>query len=197
MEQLRSTLSAIQLPEDSGVGPEMGNQVQAHGICGTYTQGLDWIYKSLTTTSQAESAELRKAGCRKAILWLGSSIGNFSPAEAVKFLREELGRALDNDTRVLIGIDNCQIPEKVQLAYNDRQSVTEKFILNAITVVARHLGLPETVLSLEDFDYVSRYNAGMSRNEVSQERSLAPITFHRAFHSRHGFGAKSCAQWKF
>ncbi|KAA1112947.1 hypothetical protein PGT21_016348 [Puccinia graminis f. sp. tritici] len=166
MEQLRSTLSAIQLPEDSGVGPTVGKQVQGHGICGTYTQGLDWIYKSLTTTSQAVSVELGKAGCRKAILWLGSSIGNFSPAEAVKFLREDLSRALDNDTRVLIGIDNCQIPEKVQLAYNDRQSVTKKFILNAITVVARRLGVPEAVLSLEDFDYVSRYNEGMSRNEA-------------------------------
>jgi uncharacterized SAM-dependent methyltransferase len=69
----------------------------------------------------------------------------------------------------LIGIDNCQIPEKVRLAYDDRQGVTKEFILNAITVVARHLGLPDGVLSPGDFAYVSRYNAGMSRNEVSHE----------------------------
>ncbi|WAQ82045.1 hypothetical protein PtA15_2A358 [Puccinia triticina] len=166
MEQLSSTLSAIQLQEESGVGPAIGYQVQGHGICGTYTQGLDWIYRSLTTTSHAETAELGKTKCRKAILWLGSSIGNFSPAEAVEFLRNELSRALDSESRALIGIDNCQIPEKVQLAYDDRQAVTKKFILNAITVVARHLGLPESVLSPEDFDYVSRYNVGMNRNEA-------------------------------
>ncbi|WAQ88150.1 hypothetical protein PtA15_9A275 [Puccinia triticina] len=166
MEQLNSTLSAIQLQEDSGVGPEVGNQVQGHGICGTYTQGLDWIYKSLTTTSHAKTAELGKTECRKAILWLGSSIGNFSPAEAVEFLRDELGRALDRDSRALIGIDNCQLAEKVRLAYDDRQGVTKKFILNAVAVVARHLGLPESVLSPKDFNYVSRYNVGMNRNEA-------------------------------
>ena len=162
-------MSAIQIQEESGVGPEVGGQVQCYGICGTYNQGLDWISNSLTVSSSGSSARFRKSGPRKAILWLGSSIGNFSPAEAVKFLRDDLGRALDSNTRVLIGIDNCQIPEKVQLAYDDRQGVTKRFILNAITVVARHLGLPDGILSPGDFDYVSRYNAGMSRNEVSHE----------------------------
>ncbi|POW19153.1 hypothetical protein PSHT_04954 [Puccinia striiformis] len=166
LEQLRSTLSAIQLQTESGVGPGVGRQVQGYGICGTYNQGLDWIYKWLMKTSEAKSIAIEKAGSRKAILWLGSSIGNFSPAQAVKFLRDELGRALDNNTRVLIGIDNCQIPEKVQLAYDDRQGVTQKFILNAIRVVARQLGLCEDVLNPEQFDYVSRYNVGMSRNEA-------------------------------
>ncbi|POW02144.1 hypothetical protein PSTT_11964, partial [Puccinia striiformis] len=160
LEQLRSTLSAIQLQTESGVGPGVGRQVQGYGICGTYNQGLDWIYKWLMKTSEAKSIAIEKAGSRKAILWLGSSIGNFSPAQAVKFLRDELGRALDNNTRVLIGIDNCQIPEKVQLAYDDRQGVTQKFILNAIRVVARQCFEPR------QFDYVSRYNVGMSRNEA-------------------------------
>ncbi|PLW42010.1 hypothetical protein PCASD_10081 [Puccinia coronata f. sp. avenae] len=164
--QLRSTLLSIQTQEESGVGPEVGGQVQGYGICGTYNQGLDWISQSLTTSTPGEPAQFEKAGPRKAILWLGSSIGNFSPAEAVKFLRDDLGRTLDDNTRVLIGIDNCQIPEKVRLAYDDRQGVTKEFILNAITVVARHLGLPDGVLSPGDFAYVSRYNAGMSRNEA-------------------------------
>ncbi|PLW42001.1 hypothetical protein PCASD_10071 [Puccinia coronata f. sp. avenae] len=166
LEQLSSALSSIQIQEESGVGPEVGGQVQGYGICGTYNQGLDWITKSLTTSSQVKSLECDKVGSRNAILWLGCSIGNISPAEAIKFLRDDLGRALDSNTRVLIGTDNCQIPEKVRLAYDDRQGVTKKFILNAITVVARHLGLPDDVLSPKDFDHVSRYNAGMKRNEV-------------------------------
>jgi len=166
LEQLKSTLSRIQVQKESGVGPQVGRQVQSYGICGTYQQGLEWISKSMTGSNQAKPAGIGQVGSRKAILWLGSSIGNFSPTEAVQFLRDEIGRALDSTTRVLIGIDNCQVPEKVQLAYDDRQGVTKKFILNGITVVARHLGLPEGVFTPEDFDYVSRYNVGMRRNEA-------------------------------
>lgn len=186
LEQLKSTLSRIQVQKESGVGPQVGGQVQGNGICGTYNQGLEWISKSMTESNQAKPVGIRKVGSRKAILWLGSSIGNFSPTEAVQFLRDEIGRALDSTTRVLIGIDNCQVPEKVQLAYDDRQGVTKKFILNGITVVARHLGLPEGVFTPEDFDYVSRYNVGMRRNEVSHRKvSYSKISLANSIPPNH------------
>lgn len=175
--QLSSTLSAIQLQKNSGVGSAVGFEVQAHGICGTYNQGLDWIAKGLTFKDPSDNGEGQGSTHRKAILWLGSSIGNLSPTEAVEFLREEVGRVLDHETRILIGIDNCQIPEKVERAYNDSEGVTSKFILNAITVVARHLGLDKSLLNPDQFEYVSRYNVGLSRHEAYL-RARRHLSFH-------------------
>ncbi|EGG01896.1 uncharacterized protein MELLADRAFT_110519 [Melampsora larici-populina 98AG31] len=175
--QLVSTLSAVELQEDSGAGPLVGEEVQTRGICGTYTQGLEWITHSLSTSSSSNSdSETRSSrtddslggsqGDRRAILWLGSSIGNYSPQEALEFLRDELRPALHHQTRILIGIDNCKIPEKVAKAYNDSEGVTHQFILNGITVLARMLGIDKSILNSEQFEYVSRYNASMSRNEA-------------------------------
>ncbi|KAH9819961.1 histidine-specific methyltransferase [Melampsora americana] len=175
--QLVSTLSAVELQEDSGAGPLVGEEVQTRGICGTYTQGLEWLTDSLSTSSSSnfdsgmplsrtEESLGGNQDDRRAILWLGSSIGNLSPREALEFLRNELRPALHHQTRVLIGIDNCKIPEKVEKAYNDSEGVTRQFILNGITVLARMLGLEENILRSEQFEYVSRYNVGMSRNEA-------------------------------
>lgn len=175
--QLVSTLSAVELQEDSGAGPLVGEEVQTRGICGTYTQGLDWLAHSMSTSSSSTSDTGTRSsrseeslgadqGDRRAILWLGSSIGNLSPQEALEFLRNELRPALHHQTRILIGIDNCKIPEKVEKAYNDSEGVTRQFILNGITVLARMLGLDESILNSDQFEYVSRYNISMSRNEA-------------------------------
>lgn len=178
--QLVSTLLAVQLQKDSGTGPLVGKEVQTRGICGTYTQGLDWLARSLlpsvpliseASSNQNEDLIVDEEEDRRAILWLGSSIGNFSPQEALVFLRKELLPALTQQTRVLIGIDNCKIPEKVERAYADSEGVTRQFILNGISVVARILGIDASVLSPHQFDYVSRYNSSMSRNEVSSGKS--------------------------
>ncbi|KAG0143584.1 hypothetical protein CROQUDRAFT_48628 [Cronartium quercuum f. sp. fusiforme G11] len=153
----------------------VGEEVQTRGICGTYSQGLDWITQSLGSTDPSDSRPnspgtqrwtADEPERRRALLWLGSSIGNFSPQEALTFLRDEVRPALHAHTRILIGIDNCKVPEKVQLAYDDSEGVTRQFILNGITVVARALGLPESILNPSQFEYVSRYNVGMSRNEA-------------------------------
>ncbi|CAH7669340.1 hypothetical protein PPACK8108_LOCUS3945, partial [Phakopsora pachyrhizi] len=179
--QLVSTLSELQ-KKNKGVGPMIGSQVQVRGICGTYDQGLEWLARSVDS-----DAKYSDQNHRRAILWLGSSIGNLSPLEALDFLKNKLKPLLNSESKLLIGIDNCKVPAKVEKAYNDSQGVTRKFILNAVRVVGRHLGLEEGTLRPDQFDYVSRFNVGMSRHEAflrARQNLVISVPSPHKFHTK-------------
>ncbi|SHL06335.1 L-histidine N(alpha)-methyltransferase [Hymenobacter psychrotolerans] len=76
---------------------------------------------------------------RKAVLFLGSTIGNFLPAERQAFLRE-LAAPLSADDRLLIGFDLQKDPRLIRAAYDDAQGVTAAFNLNLLTRLNRELG---------------------------------------------------------
>ncbi len=64
----------------------------------------------------------------------GSSIGNFEPAAAERFLRNA-HTTLGRGARLLVGIDRKKDPSELEAAYNDRQGVTAEFNRN----VLRHM----------------------------------------------------------
>lgn len=66
--------------------------------------------------------------------FLGSTIGNFAPAEAVALLRRVRERMGDGD-RFLMGVDLRKDPATVEAAYNDAQGVTAEFNRNMLRVV--------------------------------------------------------------
>ena len=66
--------------------------------------------------------------------FLGSTIGNFAPAEAAELLRRVRGRMGDGD-RFLMGVDLRKDPAIVEAAYNDAQGVTAEFNRNMLRVV--------------------------------------------------------------
>lgn len=66
--------------------------------------------------------------------FLGSTIGNFAPAEAVQLLRRVRERMADGD-RFLMGVDLRKDPAVVEAAYNDAQGVTAEFNRNMLRVV--------------------------------------------------------------
>ena len=84
-------------------------------------------------------AQLRTWPGRKAVLFLGSNIGNFSPAERLSFLRQ-LAAPLAADDRLLIGFDLKKDPRRIRAAYDDAQGVTAAFNLNLLTRINRELG---------------------------------------------------------
>lgn len=90
--------------------------VKCAGLWGTYDDGLEWLKRP------------ENAARPKAILSLGSSIGNFTPEEAVPFI-SQFAAELKPDDMILIALDGCQDPEKVYQAYNDRGNVTQKFTM--------------------------------------------------------------------
>jgi len=67
----------------------------------------------------------------KAVLFLGSNIGNFNPAEQAVFLRD-LARPLTPADRLLVGFDLRKDPRRIRAAYDDAQGITAEFNFNLL-----------------------------------------------------------------
>ena len=101
---------------------------------------------------------------RPAFFYPGSSIGNFTPAEALTFLRSV--RAQASGGGLLIGIDLVKPAPLLEAAYADALGVTAAFNLNLLRHLNRLIG--------SDFDpagwrHVGLYNASESRVEMHLE----------------------------
>lgn len=83
--------------------------------------------------------QLRTRPGSKAVLFLGSNIGNFHPVERLDFLRQ-LATPLAPADRLLIGFDLQKDPRRICAAYDDAQGVTATFNLNLLTRLNRELG---------------------------------------------------------
>lgn len=122
--------------------------VKLKGLYGTYDHALEWL-KSPKISAKP-----------KTILWLGSSLGNFTRADVPPFL-SGFCEALQPGDAMLIGIDSCKEPERVfckycwhwclsnncllfsllsKDAYNDSEGVTRNFTLNGLKNANRILG---------------------------------------------------------
>lgn len=98
----------------------------------------------------------------------GSTLGNFTPAEALEFL-QRAGEVLRGGA-LLLGADLVKDPRVLHAAYNDRDGVTAAFNLNLLARANRELG---TDFDLEQFAHYAFYNAPERRIEmhlVSRER---------------------------
>lgn len=74
----------------------------------------------------------------KLVLFLGSTIGNFSLGEAVSFLKS-VRASLSPGDGLLIGFDLCKDPAKILKAYDDDTGVTARFNLNLLARINREL----------------------------------------------------------
>ena len=103
------------------------------------------------------------------IAFLGSTLGNFEPAGAVRLLGRIAAKLRPRD-RLLLGVDLRPGPgkprERVELAYNDPLGVTEAFSRNLLRVLNREL---EADFDPAAFRYVSFYDAEQGRIETYQE----------------------------
>ena len=73
----------------------------------------------------------RRSRRRNLVLFLGSNIGNFSPDQARRFLRN-LWLSLNHGDILLIGFDLMKDIDVLRRAYNDDQGVTAAFNLNLL-----------------------------------------------------------------
>lgn len=117
--ELERTLDDV--PEDTF------QYVKCAGLLGTYDDGLEWL-------KRAENAARPKA-----VLSMGSSIGNFPRDDAAAFIAQWSAQ-LGPDDMMLIGLDGCLDSEKVYHAYNDREGITRDFTLNGLQHANRLLG---------------------------------------------------------
>ncbi len=103
----------------------------------------------------------------------GSTIGNFSPAEAVDFLTVAAG-ALRGGA-LLLGADLIKDPAILHAAYSDAQGVTAAFNLNLLARANRELGAD---FDLGQFAHSAFYNAPQQRIEMhlmSQARQVVHL----------------------
>lgn len=94
-------------------------------------------------------------GSRRLVAFLGSSIGNFLPAERERFLAELRG-VLDAGDALLLGIDFVKEEGRLVAAYDDAAGVTAEFNRNVLRVVNHELGAD---FRPECFDHVARWDA--------------------------------------
>jgi L-histidine N-alpha-methyltransferase len=76
---------------------------------------------------------------RKAVYFPGSTIGNFTPHEAIGFL-QLVRRMVGTGGLLLIGVDTKKDPKLLDAAYNDAAGVTAAFNLNLLERINRELG---------------------------------------------------------
>jgi dimethylhistidine N-methyltransferase len=109
-------------------------------LVSNYTSGLQWLRDHNNN--------------RNVVLFLGSSIGNFSKSQSQVFL-DNLYRDLKHDDLVLIGFDLIKDAELIRKAYNDSQGVTAEFNYNLLRRINRELSAD---FDLTKFQYTGRYS---------------------------------------
>ncbi|MBV8737324.1 MAG: L-histidine N(alpha)-methyltransferase [Alphaproteobacteria bacterium] len=98
----------------------------------------------------------------------GSSIGNFEPEAAARFLRN-YANILGPGGEMLIGVDLKKDPHILDAAYNDRAGITALFNLNLFERINREL---DGDLDLDLFEHFAFYSESKGRIEI-YIRSLA------------------------
>jgi len=83
-------------------------------------------------------AALSRISGRKLVLYIGSSIGNFEPDEAVRILRR-IRRTLRPGDALLLGADYAKSTKILLPAYDDSQGVTARFNKNILARLNREL----------------------------------------------------------
>ncbi len=100
----------------------------------------------------------------RVLFYPGSSIGNFTPPEALDFLRSV--RAACGPVAgsgLLIGVDMVKDSAELEAAYDDALGVTAAFNRNLLLHINRMVG---TDFALPDWAHVALYNAAASRIEM-------------------------------
>ncbi|MBX3657514.1 MAG: L-histidine N(alpha)-methyltransferase [Ramlibacter sp.] len=105
-------------------------------------------------------APVRGAGQRVGF-FPGSTIGNFTPAEALHFLRT--AAQVLRGGALLLGADLVKDPAVLHAAYNDAQGVTAAFNLNLLVRANQELGCD---FDLSQFAHHAFYNAPLQRIEM-------------------------------
>jgi len=103
-----------------------------------------------------------RGGQRRLAFFPGSSIGNFAPLEALRFLKN-VAQQLDPGDGLLIGVDLKKDPAILNAAYDDSAGVTAAFNLNLLARCNRELGAD---FDLDAFAHRAVYNSAAGRIEM-------------------------------
>jgi L-histidine N-alpha-methyltransferase len=92
-------------------------------------------------------------GGERIVAFLGSTIGNLSPAERPAFLSEVADSIADGDV-LLLGVDLVKDEPTMIAAYDDSQGLSSQFNKNILTVINSNL---DGDLPLDGFDHETQF----------------------------------------
>lgn len=110
----------------------------------------------------------------------GSTIGNFTPGEARKFLKR-IASICGSRGGLLIGVDLKKDKEILDAAYNDKKGVTAEFNLNMLNHINNKL---KADFDLNNFSHYAFYNEQQGRIEmhlVSEEDQCVSINSNKIY----------------
>ena len=113
----------------------------------------------------------------KLVVFLGSTIGNFTPTDMLHFFTH-LCEHMGPDDYLLLGVDRIKDPRIIEPAYDDARGVTAAFVLNAFTNVTRATGAgfrPDLIA----------YRSGYSPERTRVEMYGIATETHRVDFPRH------------
>lgn len=156
--------------------------VEVRSICSEFTQG-----KSLNLPEEN----------RRLALYIGSSIGNFDPEEAVELL-QWLRSQLQPGDALLLGTDMVKATAPLLAAYNDKAGVTAAFNRNILARLNREL---RADFSLDAFEHRAIWNAAESRIEMhldsKRNQTVRVPLLDRSFGFRRGESIHTENSYKF
>jgi L-histidine N-alpha-methyltransferase len=121
-------------------------ELEIHGVVGDFTCHMDRV------------PDERK----RKFAFFGSTIGNFSDAEAGNFL-SHVAESMKEDDYFLIGFDMMKPVAIMERAYNDSQGVTAAFNKNILNVVNNEL---HADFDLQGFSHLAFWNGEEQRIEM-------------------------------
>jgi dimethylhistidine N-methyltransferase len=124
--------------------------------------GLEIIPLCADFTMLSEAPSPSRKPARRVIYFPGSTIGNFTPGEAVELLRRT-ARLAGPSGGMLLGADRKKEPSILHAAYNDAQGVTACFNLNLLVRINRELGAD---FPIEEFWHHAFYTPRHGRIEM-------------------------------
>lgn len=113
-------------------------------------------------TRDFELPEPAREARRRVVYFPGSTIGNFEPKAARRFL-QRIARVCGEDGGLLIGVDLRKDRAILEPAYDDARGVTAEFNLNLLRRINREL---DGEFDLGRFTHRAVYNARASRVEM-------------------------------
>ncbi len=141
--------------------------------------GLEVLPVCADYTNDFELPRSLRPASRTAVYFPGSTLGNFDPLPARRFL-EGMGRACGPGGALLIGVDLKKDPAILHRAYNDRQGVTAAFNLNLLRRINREL---DADFNLERFSHYAFFNPAENRVEMH----LVSLTAQEVHIAGHAF----------
>ncbi|BFM39279.1 L-histidine N(alpha)-methyltransferase [Synechocystis sp. LKSZ1] len=140
----------------------------SEGLLTDTAQALLEDYPQLTIHGLVSTYELAFAELpppqfsRRLMVFLGSTLGNFSPGQTQQFFQQVQG-ALQTGDYFLLGVDLQKPVEIIEAAYNDSQGITAEFNLNML----RHLNWRfEGNFNLDYFQHRAIFNTEKSQIEM-------------------------------